>query len=233
MSAVTRRSAMHITAGMKPSPAPLRVKPRYRGLSHEIAAFLSLPAAVALVALARGSTAVVAAAVYGGSLVLLFTASAVFHRPTWRPRRRDILGRVDQAAIFLLIAGTYTPFCLLLDRGSGRAMLVAVWGGALAGVALALLWPGAPKRLMAAIYVFLGWFMIPVLPSLRAALPGVYFALLMGGGLVYTAGAVVYALRRPDPYPAVFGYHEIFHLLVIVAAACHFGVATAAIQALG
>ncbi len=112
-------------------------------------------------------------------------------------------------------------------------MLVAVWTGALAGVALALLWPSAPKRLMAGIYVFLGWFMIPVLPSLRAALPATYFALLMGGGIVYTVGAVIYALRRPDPLPAVVGYHEIVHLLVIVGAACHFGVAAMVIQALG
>jgi hemolysin III len=211
----------------------MRVKPRYRGVSHEIAAFLSLPAAVGLVALAQGSTAVAAAAVYGASLVLLFTASAVFHRPMWLPRKRDILGRVDQAAIFVLIGGTYTPFCLLLGRGGGRLVLAAAWAGALLGVALAVLWPGAPKRLMAGIYVFLGWFVVPVLPSLRAALPGIPFALLMGGGLLYTAGAVIYALRRPDPYPAVFGYHEIFHLLVIVGAACHFGVAAMVIRALG
>ncbi len=218
---------------MTPSPSPARVKPRYRGVSHEIAAFLSLPAAGALVALARGSTAVAAAAVYGVSLVLLFTASAVFHRPMWRPRKRDLLGRVDQAAIFVLIAGTYTPFCLLLGPGTGRLLLALAWAGALLGVGLALLWPSAPKRLMAAIYVLVGWFVVPVLPSLRAALPATYFALLLGGGLVYTAGAVIYALRRPDPYPAVFGYHEIFHLLVIVGAACHFGVATRVIQALG
>jgi hemolysin III len=218
---------------MTPSPAPARMKPLYRGVSHEIAAFLSLPAAVALVALAKGSTAVAAAAVYGASLVLLFSASAVFHRPQWQPRKRDILGRVDQAAIFVLIGGTYTPFCLLLGRGAGRLMLGIAWMGVLLGVALALLWPTAPKRVMAIIYVLLGWFVVPVLPSLYSALPGGHFTLLVGGGLLYTTGAVIYALRRPDPYPAVFGYHEIFHLLVIVGAACHFGVATVVIQALG
>lgn len=214
------------------SPAPARVKPRLRGVFHEFAAYLSLPAAAALVALARGSTAVAAAALYGGSLVLLFSASAIFHRPTWLPRKRDILGRVDQAAIFVLIAGTYTPFCLLLGRATGRNLLPLVWTAAAGGVALSLFWPHAPKRVMAAIYVFCGWFVAPLLPRLWAALPAVYFALLMCGGVLYTAGAVIYARRRPDPYPAVFGYHEIFHLLVIAAAACHFGVAAAIITAL-
>jgi hemolysin III len=218
---------------MKSAPAVARLKPRYRGVSHEIAAFLSLPGALALLHLARGRAATIAAAVYGGSLVVLFACSAIYHRPQWQPRRREVLGRIDQSAIFLLIAGTYTPFCLLLGPGKGHALLAAVWVGALAGIGLALAWPSAPKRLMAGVYVLLGWFMVPMLSVFHRVVPATDFALLLGGGLLYTMGAVVYALRRPDPYPAVFGYHEIFHLFVVGAAACHFGAATAVIQALG
>jgi len=212
---------------------PARVKPRYRGVSHEIAAILALPGAIGLIHLARGTAATIAASVYGGSLVLLFACSAIYHRPQWQPRPRNILGRIDQAAIFVLIAGTYTPFCLLLGPGKGHALLVAVWGGAAAGMALALAWPTAPKQLMAGVYVLLGWFMAPLLPVFRAVIPPVDFALILGGGLLYTIGAVIYALRRPDPYPAVFGYHEIFHLLVILGASCHFGAATTVILRLG
>lgn len=209
------------------------MKPRYRGVSHEIAAILALPGAVGLVHLARGTAATLAAAVYGGSLVLLFAVSAVLHRPQWQPRQRTILGRIDQSAIFVLIAGTYTPFCLLLGPGKGHALLAAVWLGAAAGIGLAIAWPSAPKGLMAGVYVFLGWFMAPLLPVFRSVIPPLDFALILGGGLLYTVGAVIYALRRPDPYPTVFGYHEIFHLLVIGAAVCHFGAATTVIERLG
>ncbi|HET6439081.1 MAG TPA: hemolysin III family protein [Anaeromyxobacter sp.] len=214
-------------------PEPVRKKPRLRGVSHEVAAYLSLPVAWVLLNQARGHRAFVAALTYGASLILLFSASAIYHRPHWRPRPRNLIGRVDQASIFVLIAGTYTPFCLMLAGGGGRRMLLAVWTSALAGVVLALVWHGAPKRLMAGIYVLQGWFVIPVLPSLYAALPGNAFALLLLGGLLYTVGAAVYAFRHPNPYPAVFGYHEIFHLFVLGAAACHAVVVSTAIQALG
>lgn len=217
---------------MAPQPPAARVKPRLRGVSHEIAAYLSLPVAVALIGAARGRAAVGAAATYGLSLVLLFAASAVYHRPQWRPRQRDVLGRIDQAAIFVLIAGTYTPFCLLIG-GPGRVLLVAVWALALAGVVLAIGWNGVPKAVMAAIYVGLGWLVVPFLPALRVAMPAGTFVLLLLGGVQYTVGAAIYALRRPDPFPAVFGYHEIFHLLVLGAAACHLGAASGAIRALG
>jgi hemolysin III len=218
---------------MSPNPHHPRVKPRLRGVSHEIAAYVSIPAAIALVIGARGPTAVAAAATYGASVVLLFAASAIYHRPFWPPRARDIVGRIDHSAIFVLIAGTYTPFALLIGPGAGHALLAVIWTGALAGVALAIAWPRAPKRLMAAIYVLLGWTVVPVLPALLAAIGTGTLLLLLAGGLLYTVGAVVYALRRPDPIPAVFGYHEIFHLLVLGAAICHFIVAEAAIRALG
>ncbi len=215
------------------NPPAVRVKPRLRGVFHEIAAFLSLPVVIALIATARSRTAVAGAVTYGASLVLLFAVSAIYHRPHWRPRPRNILGRVDQAAIFVAIAGTYTPFCLLLGPGRGTLLLVTAWIATLGGVVLALVWDKAPKRTMAAIYVVLGWFVLPILPAIRAAVHAGPFLLLMAGGALYTAGAAVYAFRRPDPYPAVFGYHEIFHVLVVIGAACHFAVAVVAIRALG
>lgn len=215
------------------NPPALRVKPRLRGVFHEIAAFLSLPVVIGLVATARGRAAVAGAVIYGVSLVLLFAVSAIYHRPHWRPRPRNLLGRIDQAAIFVAIAGTYTPFCLLLGPGRGTLLLATVWAATLVGVALALLWDNAPKRTMAAIYVVLGWFVLPILPAIHAVVHAGPFLLLMVGGALYTTGAAVYAFRRPDPFPAVFGYHEIFHVLVVAGAACHFAVAVVAIRALG
>jgi len=208
-----------------------RVKPRLRGVSHEIACFLAAPSWALLVVAAETSTARTGALVYGGSLFTLFLASAVYHRPTWSARARRVLWRVDHSAIFVLIAGTFTPLCLLLGD-VGRPVLAAVWLGAAVGVVLSCCWVRAPRPLMAALYVLLGWFAFPMLPALGAAMGGTALALLLTGGGLYTAGAVIYALRRPDPYPAVFGFHEIFHLFVIAAAACHFAVVAAAIRAL-
>jgi hemolysin III len=171
--------------------------------------------------------------VYGSSLIALFVASAVFHRPTWSPRARLLVGRFDNAAIFLLIAGTYTPVCLLLGAGVGHALLAMVWAGAALGIVLTIAWPHAPKPLMAGIYVLLGWAIVPAMSGMRAAMGPLPLRLLLAGGVAYTVGAVVYALRRPDPFPRVFGYHEIFHLLVITGAVCHFVVVHGAVRALG
>jgi hemolysin III len=214
------------------APTP-RTKPRLRGVSHQIAAYLAAPAGAALVASANGGSARAAAITYSLSLFGLFGVSAAYHRPTWSDRARRILWRLDHSAIFTLIAGTYTPFCMLLAPGVRDAMLALVWIGAAIGTAISMLWVRAPKRLMAALYVLLGWIALPVLSSLGARLGAGALALLFGGGLLYTAGAVIYAYRRPDPYPAVFGFHEIFHLLVVAAAACHFVVVGAAIRVLG
>jgi hemolysin III len=207
-------------------------KPLLRGVSHEIAAGVALAGWVALALVATPGRGRVAANVYGASLFTLFVVSALYHRLDWRPRARLIMRRLDHSAIFLLIAGTYTPFCLLLPPATGRPLLALVWGGAAAGVLQSLLWVRAPKVLSAALYVLLGWVVVPVLPSLRATLGGVGVALLAGGGAVYTLGAIVYAARRPDPFPRVFGYHEVFHAMVIAAAACHFAVAALAVGAL-
>jgi hemolysin III len=207
-------------------------KPLLRGLSHEIAAVVALVAWVALALAAGPGRARVAANVYGASLLTLFAVSGAYHRRTWSPRARLLMRRLDHSAIFVLIAGTYTPFCLLLPPATGLPLLAVAWGGAAGGVLQSILWVRAPRPLVAAVYVLLGWVVVPVLPSLRAAIGGGAIALLLGGGAAYTAGAVVYALRRPDPFPRVFGYHEVFHALVVVAAACHFAVAATAIAAL-
>jgi hemolysin III len=174
----------------------------------------------------------VAVAVYGASLTLLFAVSALYHRPTWSPRGRAIMRRFDHSAIFLLIAGTYTPFCMLLGGRRGAFLLAAVWGGALLGVLRALLWPHAPRVIPAALAVALGWLVVAVLPPLHAAVGDVPMALLVAGGIAYSAGAVVYAVKRPDPAPRVFGYHEVFHALVVVAALCHYAVVTSAVRAI-
>ena len=208
------------------------VKPLLRGVSHEIAAFVALFAWVALAAVAGPGRARAAANVYGASLFTLFLVSALYHRPSWKPRARLLMRRLDHSAIFFLIAGTYTPFCLLLPPETGLRLLAIVWGGAAAGVVQSILWVRAPKALVAAVYVLLGWVIVPVLPTLGRTLGGGALALLGAGGAAYTIGAIVYAARRPDPAPRVFGYHEIFHALVIAAAACHFAVATSAIRAL-
>jgi len=156
----------------------------------------------------------------------LLTTSATYHRIDWRrPRARAWMRRLDHSMIFVLIAGTYTPFSLLvLDGTLATAVLIVVWAGALGGIVLNLVWITAPKWLTATVYIALGWVAVIAMPQLADRLGALGVALLMGGGLLYTAGAIIYAARRPDPAPAVFGYHEIFHALVLAAAAAHFAV---------
>jgi hemolysin III len=174
----------------------------------------------------------VAANVYGATLFTLFVVSATYHRITWAPRPLLLMRRLDHSAIFLLIAGTYTPFCLLLPGRSGDTLLAAVWLGALLGIVRAVFWARAPRPLIAGFYVLLGWFVLPVLPALRAAIGEGGVALLCIGGALYTLGAVIYATKRPDPFPRVFGFHEVFHALVVAAAACHYGVVLAVVAVL-
>jgi hemolysin III len=207
-------------------------KPLLRGVSHEIAAVFALAGAVLLARLAHGPRATLAAGIYGASLFLLFGTSALYHRPRWGPRLYAIMRRLDHAAIFLLIAGTYTPICLLVPVQAARTLLTVVWAGAFAGVVFAVLWPRAPKWLNAVVYVALGWVLVPTLPSLAHALGTGVVALLGVGGLLYSIGALVYALRRPDPFPRIFGYHEIFHALVILAAAFHYAAVVGVVGAL-
>ena len=204
------------------SPAPW-IKPRLRGVSHQWAFLAALVAGVALVVNAPSRRALAAAAVYAVALAGMFGASALYHRIDWRPRVSRWMRRLDHSMIFVMIAGTYTPIALLLLDGSfSRIVLGVLWGGAILGLVLKLVWIGAPSWLAALIYVTLGWIGMATLPQL-VRLGGVgAVTLLAAGGVLYTVGAVVYARRRPDPKPAVFGYHEVFHVLVIAAAAVHF-----------
>jgi hemolysin III len=206
------------------------MKPRLRGVSHQYAFFVAIAAGAGLVVLARGAEARVAVAVYALSLCAMFGASALYHRIDWSPRPRAWLRRLDHSMIYVLVAGTYTPFALLvLAPALGWTILAIVWAGALIGVVLSLAWIDKPRWLTAALYVALGWVAVVVMPQLwdRAGVMAV--ALLATGGVLYTLGAVVYARRRPDPAPRVFGYHEVFHVLVIAAAAVQFAAVALAV----
>jgi hemolysin III len=199
------------------------VKPRLRGVSHQYAFYVALAAAAALVVVARGGEARLAALVYGLSLAAMFGASALYHRIDWSPGPRAWLRRLDHSMIFVLVAGTYTPFALLVvEPALGWTVLGVAWAGALAGVVISLVWIDAPRWLSAVLYVALGWVSIVMMPQLWERAGALAVLLLATGGLLYTFGAVVYARRRPDPAPSIFGYHEVFHALVIAAAAAHF-----------
>ena len=210
----------------------VQVKPKLRGVSHELAALVALAGCAVLFRAAPSPRAMLAAGTYGASIVALFGVSALYHRPTWAAGPRRWLRRLDHAAIFLLIAGTYTPFCLLIGGRPGLVVLLVVWVGASLGILQCLIWVDAPKALVASIYVALGWVAVSVMPELRSTVGGRGLTLLLVGGLAYSTGAAVYATRWPDPAPSVFGYHEIFHALVIAAAACHFAVVLPVVRAL-
>jgi hemolysin III len=202
------------------------VKPAWRGRLHEWAFFLTIGLVPALLMAAPDGRARVAAGIYAFSLAGLFGSSALYHRVTWRrPNARRWMRRVDHAMIFVLIAGTYTPFALLALEGTlATAILLVVWGGALGGLVLKLVWIDAPKGVVAAVYVALGWVAVVAMPQMVGSIGVLPTVLVALGGLLYTAGALVYARRRPDPVPTVFGYHEIFHLLVVIAAGLQYAV---------
>jgi hemolysin III len=201
----------------------VEMRPRLRGVFHQYAFFASLLLGAVLVVGSSGPAERTSAIVFATALAAMFGISALYHRITWRPRTRLWMRRLDHAAIYLLIAGTYTPFALLALTDVWRwTILPVVWAGALVAIVLKLAWVDAPKWLAVAIGIALGWIGVVALPQLwaHAGLTGV--ALLLAGGILYTGGAIVYARRRPDPVPAVFGYHELFHALVIAAAACQY-----------
>jgi hemolysin III len=201
-------------------------RPRLRGVSHQWAFFCSLVTGSVLVVAAPAGRPTVASAIYAASVAALFGTSALYHRVTWpTASARRWMRRLDHSMIFLLIAGTYTPFALLVLEGTlATVILVVVWAGALGGIVLKLVWIDAPKIVVAALYVALGWVAVVAFPDLIDGLGITSTVLVVAGGLLYTAGAAVYAFRRPDPVPAVFGYHEIFHALVIAAAALQYAV---------
>jgi hemolysin III len=202
------------------------IKPRLRGVLHQWAFFVFVVAGATLVLMAPAGRATLATAIYALTVAGLFGVSAVYHRVDWvSAAARRWMRRLDHSMIFLLIAGTYTPFALLALRGPlATAILIAVWAGALAGVVFKLVWITAPKPVVAAVYVALGWVAVAAFPQLISRLGVLPTALVAAGGVLYTVGAVIYALRRPDPIPTVFGYHEVFHTLVIAAAALQYAV---------
>ncbi len=201
------------------------IKPRLRGVLHEYAFFVSLAAGLALILAASDGRARLAAAIYAVALSGLLGTSALYHRVTWRPKARRWMRRLDHSMIFVLIAGTYTPVALLALKGSlASTILIVLWAGALGGVIFKLLWIDAPKWLFAAVYVALGLATAAIMGELPATIGWLGVAGLATGGLLYVVGAVVYASGKPNPWPKVFGYHEVFHTLVILAAALHFAV---------
>jgi hemolysin III len=199
-------------------------KPRLRGVSHQVAFYVASVSGIALVAsMAHTGRAVGATAVYVALLAAMFGISATYHRIAWGPRAFGWWRRADHAMIFACIAGTYTPFCVLaVEPGVGTRLLALAWTGAALGILRAMLWPLAPRALTTLLYVAVGWIAIAYLPEVHAAVGSVSFAFLIVGGLWFTLGALVYGLKRPDPVPAVFGYHEVFHVLIIIGCACHF-----------
>ncbi len=202
--------------------APSR-RPALRGAFHLAAAIAAIAGAVLLVLLANSARAYVGGAVFAASLILLYTVSAAYHRITWTPRLRSIVRRLDHSMIFVLIAGTYTPFCLLaLNTAWGISMLSVVWGIAGAGIILKIAWPRAPKWLSVAFYITIGWLALVATPQLASWFTAGPLALLLLGGVLYTMGGVIYALRKPNPCPRVFGYHEVFHLLVVAGSVLHY-----------
>lgn len=198
-------------------------RPRLRGVLHQAAFFVALVVGALLVAYADGGRRSVAAAVFAGSVATMLGASALYHRVTWSPRIRPWMRRLDHTGIYLLIAGTYTPVGLLTLRGATREIVLAiVWSGAAAAIVLKLAWVRSPKWLSAAIGIALGWVGVAALPQVAEHAGAAAVTLLTAGGLAYTAGAIVYARRRPDPAPATFGYHELFHAFTLVAVACQY-----------
>ena len=205
------------------------VKPKLRGWLHLGIAPLTLAGGIVLIALSPNTVTRVGSALFTGTAVILFTVSAIYHRGTWSPRVWAFLRRFDHSNIFLLIAGSYTPFSLLLLEGTERVVLLSVvWSGAVLGVLFRVFWAGAPRWLYLPIYLALGWAAVFFIPSFAQGAQdlgvgigtAVLVLVLLGGGL-YTIGGLVYGFKRPDPWPSWFGFHEIFHTFTLLAFLCH------------
>lgn len=208
------------------------VVPRLRGRIHQVAFFVSVPAGIALVLIARGAAAAATAAIYSASLIALFGASAAYHVGRWSPRGRLWMKRLDHSMIYVLIAGTYTPITVLALRGPWEVVLLSLaWSGAAIGVALKMARPDGLRVVTAVLYMALGWLGLLALPRLVDAMWLAGSVLMVVGGVLYTAGAIVLARRRPDPRPATFGYHEIWHVFQVSAAACHYAMVVLVIRA--
>jgi len=205
------------------SDAVAAVKPRLRGWLHAGMFPLAVAAGIVLICVAPTTAGRVAASVFTVTAALLFGTSALYHRGTWSPRAQRLLKRLDHSNIFLIIAGSYTPFAaLLLSPGRARSLLLIVWLGALAGVLFRVFWVGAPRWLYTPVYIALGWVAVIYLPDFLRAGGVALLTLIVVGGLLYTVGGVVYALKRPNPSPRWFGFHEVFHAFTVAAFAVHY-----------
>lgn len=214
------------TATETVAPLLAPVKPRMRGQLHAWAAAVSVATGAVLIT-AAGSLATASAAwstaIYATAIVALFATSGLYHRRAWTDRGRAVMKRLDHSMIFVLIAGTYTPIAVLaLPQHSGVVVLWIVWGGAAAGIVLKMIWPTAPRWIGVPLYIGLGWTAVFVFPEIAHGAGVAALVLIVVGGAAYTLGALTYALKRPDPYPATFGFHELFHSATIVAATCHY-----------
>ena len=197
-------------------------KPRLRGVFHLVGAVCALVAGPFLYVSASPETLAVGVVVYGVCLVLLLGVSGLYHVPMWPPATRARLRRLDHSMIFIFVAGTYTPILLELGDQVSPIMMPAVWLAASAGTAMVLFFDGLPRYVTVTPYLVMGWGAVAIMPPLLEHLGGFPFALVVVGGVIYSVGAVIYARRSPNPAPAVFGYHEIFHVMVLLAAACHY-----------
>lgn len=201
--------------------AHVDIRPTWRGWIHAATFPVAIMAGIVLIVLADGTAAKWASAIFMATSLLLFGNSALYHRFDWGPRTRAVLKRIDHANILLLIAGTYTPIAVLaLPREKATLLLSLVWGGALLGILFRVFWIGAPRWLYVALYLVLGWAAMMYIGDLFAA-NAIMMTLVLVGGLLYTAGAIVYALKRPNPWPGHFGFHEIFHVCTVLAFLCH------------
>jgi hemolysin III len=223
-------AASTLTLEVGPEQAP-PAKPAARGWIHAAVFPLTVAGGITLVALAHGGAAKVGCAVYAISATLLFGTSATYHLGRWGPLWEGVLRRIDHSNIAIIIAGTYTPLALALLTGRTRVVLLAVvWGGALAAILIRVLWLHAPRWSYVPIYLALGWVAVGFMPQFwRSGGPAIVW-LLLAGGVAYTAGAIVYGLRRPNPWPRHFGFHEIFHVGTVIGFACHFAAVVAATQ---
>ena len=209
-------------------------RPRLRGVSHQHACFVALGAGLVLVAMAGSLRAALAAGIYAALLAGMLGVSASYHRLPWGPAARRWWRRADHAMIFAFIAGTYTPIALLALPGpAGARLLALVWVAAALGVVRALVWVGAPRVITASLYAGVGWLVAGYLPEVRAAVDPLTLGLVVAGGALFTVGALVYATRRPDPLPSVFGFHEVFHAFVVAGCAAHFAAVFRIVRAAG
>ncbi|CAB4624908.1 unannotated protein [freshwater metagenome] len=217
----TESSPMHLPLSEISGEAEPEIKPSWRGWIHTGILPLVVIGGVVLLVVAEGLVAKIAAAVFFAGSILLFGTSAIYHRFNWGPKAKLALKRVDHANIFLLIAGSYTPITLLaLPKDKGLILIIAIWAVALLGIGFRVFWIGAPRWLYVVIYIAMGWAAVVYLPEFLAANLAM-MVLILVGGLLYTLGAVVYALKRPNPFPGHFGFHEIFHSFTVLAFMCH------------